>query len=90
MSQLPNPSTGAAEIAVREDGLADLSEKIWRELSEQVPRDQIDHLVFEAAAQFEDATVTTFVPLLIQRQVRERLQATTALFSLQESAPEVL
>jgi hypothetical protein len=33
--------------------------------------------VVEAAAQFEGATVTTFIPLLIQRQVREKLHVTS-------------
>lgn len=74
------PSAVGAGISRSADLLTELSEKIWHDLSEQVPRDQIDHLVVEAAAQFEDATVTTFIPLLIQRQVRERLHAVNSLY----------
>lgn len=71
------------------DQLSDLSEKIWHDLSEQVPLDQIDHLVVEAAARFEDATVTSFIPLLIQRQVRERLHVQSGLETLLADSPEL-
>lgn len=86
MTLYANPTAGGTVQSA--DQLSDLSEKIWHDMSEQVPLDQIDHLVVEAAAQFEDATVTTFIPLLIQRQVRQRLHAEIGVETLLADSPE--
>lgn len=85
-----HPSVDGAGLPRSADQLSDLSEKIWHELSEQVPLEQIGHLVVEAAAQFEGATVTSFIPLLIQRQVRERLNAESVAETLlaDDTSPE--
>jgi hypothetical protein len=51
-----------------------LIEKIWQELNGQVPRQRIRQVAAEVAAKFEQATVTTFVPIFIHRYTCERLK----------------
>jgi len=51
-----------------------LIEQIWLDLSGQVPRKQIRQAALEIASEFQNATVTTFVPIFIRRLTRERLQ----------------
>jgi hypothetical protein len=77
MSLLAHPLANHAEETFPAAQLSELAEQIWHDLSERVPRAEVHHLVVEAAAQFEGATVTTFIPLLIQRQVREKLHVTS-------------
>jgi hypothetical protein len=55
-----------------------LIEKLWLDLDRQVSRQQVATTVTEIAAQFQDATVTTFVPIFIRRKVLEQLQGTLA------------
>jgi hypothetical protein len=40
----------------------------------QVTREQIRQVVTEIAAEFRSATVTAFVPILIRRRAREKLE----------------
>ena len=51
-----------------------LIEQIWHDLDGQVTREQIRQLVTEVAAEFRTATITTFVPIFIRRQAREKLK----------------
>jgi len=51
-----------------------LVEKVWRDLDEQLPREQVAHVVAEIALEFQDATVKTFLPILIHRQAMARLK----------------
>jgi len=50
-----------------------LVEKLWLDLNGQVSRDQIDRTVTEIAAHFQNARVTTFVPIFIHRKALEQL-----------------
>jgi hypothetical protein len=50
-----------------------LVEKLWNELNGQVSRQQITLAVREIAAQFQDARVTTFVPIFVRRRALEQL-----------------
>lgn len=52
-----------------------LVEEIWRDLEGQVSREKIIHVAVEVAAKFQEAAVTTFVPIFIRRQTSERLKA---------------
>jgi hypothetical protein len=55
-----------------------LVEKLWLDLDRQVSRQQVATTVAEIAEQFQDATVTTFVPIFIRRKALERLKETLA------------
>jgi hypothetical protein len=55
--------------AVGLDGVVD---QLSRELPDR-DRDDIEHAVAEAAAPFDDATVTAFVPVLVLRAARSAL-----------------
>ena len=39
----------------------------------QTPREVIDRAVFEAHREFDDQPIRDFVPLLVERQVRDQL-----------------
>ena len=51
-----------------------LIEQIWRDLGGQVSRERIHQIATEAAAEFRTATVTAFVPILVRRRTRARLE----------------
>ena len=51
-----------------------LIEQIWHDLDGQVTREQIRQVVIEIADEFRSATVTAFVPILIRRRAREKLE----------------
>ena len=51
-------------------------ENIWLELGGRVSQDEIRRAAAEivGAAEFQNATVTTFLPILIHRRTREKLK----------------
>jgi hypothetical protein len=51
-----------------------LIELIWHDLDGQVVREQIRQVASEIADEFRTATITTFVPIFIRRQAREKLR----------------
>lgn len=55
--------------------LEPLIEAIWQDLNGQIPYERICQVAYEVAAAFQDAVVTTFVPILIHRQTRDKLKA---------------
>lgn len=57
------------------DGLNPLIEQVWRELDGKVPRSRIRRVAICVAAQFENATVTTYIPLFVRHLTREWLKA---------------
>ena len=57
------------------DGIDDvLVEEIWHELDRQLPRERVGCVVAEIAIEFQDATVKTFLPILVRRRALERLR----------------
>ena len=48
-------------------------EALYQELGGKVSRVQVQSALMEAHAQFHDATVHTYLPILIRRYVLERL-----------------
>jgi len=50
-----------------------LIEKIWHDLGKQITREQIRQVALEVAAEFQEARITTFVPIFIHRLTYERL-----------------
>ena len=54
-----------------DEALVDL---IWHDLGGQILVDQIRQTALEIAAEYQDATVTAYIPILIWRQVLERLR----------------
>src|SRR5262245_60343463 len=51
-----------------------LIEKLWHELNEQIPREQIYQVATQVFAQFQNVTVTNFLPIFIYRQTLEKLK----------------
>ncbi len=51
----------------------ELVEQIWREFDGRVPRTRILEVSMNIAAGFRDATITTFVSLIVRRKTREAL-----------------
>lgn len=51
-----------------------LVEAIWHELDQQIPRERVSCVVAEVALGFQQATVKTFLPILVHRQALERLR----------------
>jgi hypothetical protein len=51
-----------------------LVESIWEELNGRVDREQIRQAILEANARYRDATVKTFIPIFVRREVLKRLQ----------------
>jgi hypothetical protein len=51
-----------------------LIEKVWCDLDRQVPRDRVSCVVFEVALGFQNATVKTFLPIIVHRRALERLR----------------
>lgn len=52
----------------------ELIEDIWHDLGRQFTQEQIRQIVVEVAAEFQDAAVTSFIPIFIRRRTRERLK----------------
>ncbi|HEX6384462.1 MAG TPA: hypothetical protein VF177_07315 [Anaerolineae bacterium] len=52
-----------------------LVEDIWDDLEGRVTRENILQVAIEVATKFQDAAVTSFVPIFIRRQTSERLKA---------------
>ena len=50
-----------------------LVDKLWQELDETVPRAHIQEVLDDVATRFQDATVTSFLTILIERKTREKL-----------------
>lgn len=51
-----------------------LVEQLWHDLSGQISQKEITQTVAEIGAQFQDATVKTFVPIFILRLASEQLK----------------
>lgn len=51
-----------------------LVETVWQDLDKQVSREQIRRVVAEISLEFQDATVTAFVPIFVHRRAVDQLQ----------------
>ncbi len=51
-----------------------LIEEIWRDLGGKVSQEQIRQVAYEVAGELQNATVTAFVPIFLQRLAREKLE----------------
>ena len=49
-------------------------EEIWKDLGGRISQEAIREVVNEIAAEFQDATVTSFIPILLQREARARVE----------------
>lgn len=55
--------------------LEDLVEQTWRETDGATPRERIREMALEAALRYSgDAKITAYIPMLVRRNVRERLR----------------
>ena len=50
-------------------------EELWHDLGEQVSQEQIRKIASEAAVEFQDATVTSFLSIFIRRRILEKLSS---------------
>jgi len=57
------------------DELAGRTDHLLLEFSKMIPRETIEQVVEETSADFRDARVRTFVPILVERNAGERLKA---------------
>jgi hypothetical protein len=64
---------GSAEATLVER-ISTEAKRLVSEFSAQVPEDEIRELVAETAGSYQGSTVGTFVPLLVYRDVRDRLK----------------
>ena len=62
--------TGTLDKTSNQDNLA---EQIWQKLNGAIPYTRVSQVVAEAAAKFQDATITSYVPIFIQRYAYEKL-----------------
>jgi hypothetical protein len=53
-----------------------LVEELWRDLEGLITHEKIRQVAMEIAAQYQDAAVTTFLPIFVHRRTRERLRST--------------
>ena len=58
--------------------LQDVAHQVHQEFANQLEPAQVDECLDRVAAKFDDATVRSFVPLLVRRYVREELHANLA------------
>jgi hypothetical protein len=58
--------------------LQDVAHQVHEEFANQLDPGQVDECLDRVAAKFDDATVRSFVPLLVRRYVREELHANLA------------
>lgn len=64
--------------------LTALVEQIWRDLNGQAQRARIYQVAATVAADFDQATVTSFVPIFIRRETLEKLR-TEAVLKMEEA-----
>ena len=75
MSGELNQSVAEAHPYDGVDGIDDvLVEAIWDELDKQLPYERVRCVVAEIALRFQDATVKTFLSILVHRLAIERLR----------------
>ena len=55
--------------------LNDVAKRVHEEFDEHLDPSDVDECLDQIAAQFEAATIRSFIPLLVRRYVREELQA---------------
>ncbi|MGQ0592168.1 MAG: three-helix bundle dimerization domain-containing protein [Gammaproteobacteria bacterium] len=54
--------------------LTKLVDSIIKDADERIPRARIEEVASELAAQFEDARITTYVPIFLNRMIRAHLR----------------
>ena len=47
---------------------------LWQNLEGKISQDQIRKIAIEIAEEFQDATITAYIPILLRRRVRDRLK----------------
>ena len=50
-----------------------LIEEIWQDLDGRASHEQIRQTAYEVAARYQDAKITTFIPIFIRRNTKESL-----------------
>lgn len=64
---------GTAVDAQADDDLAMLIEKLWQELNAICTKPELHRAVERVAVQYKDAKIKQYVPILMQREIREQL-----------------
>ena len=63
------------EILGTDGGLGDLRGRLHREYDDRVDPDEVERAIVECSRGFRDARIITFVPVLVEKQVRDRLRS---------------
>ena len=67
--------TQSANDLLQNDGVDKmLVEKVWHDLNEAVPKEQVQRVVAQIAHKYLDAPVQAFVPILIHREAIDQLR----------------
>lgn len=68
--------SGDGSESRRERELDEVVIRLLIRFGDRIPRPQLEYLVREAAADFDDARIRSFVPILIEHEAAERIHAT--------------
>jgi hypothetical protein len=72
--EISNPKTSTGASANSREWLDSVIERTCRDFGRHVTREHILDVVRDVAAQYRDAQVTAYLPILVSRFTRERLQ----------------
>lgn len=65
---------GNTQLIVSSEYIDDgLIEEIWQDLGGRISHEHIRQTVYEVAARYQDAKISTFIPIFIRRVTKERL-----------------
>jgi hypothetical protein len=53
--------------------IEDFTEQVWNDLAESIPRPTVHQTVSLLLAEYDDATIRRYIPLLVRREARELL-----------------
>jgi hypothetical protein len=82
-----DPATGPRARDHCAAGLAQATAQLHEQFDQRLGARTVDECIAEVASRFANATVLSFVPLLVQRYVREELQARPDTIDLREHRP---
>ena len=70
----PKPTTNLKANVSSQLDLEAINEHIWNDLGRTVSRSDIRRVLLEVAPKYERARIMTYVPILLYRDVRRRLE----------------
>lgn len=78
-AEINNPSSEESKNRFSSDTIDDgLIDDLWRDLNGAIAIEKIRQVAKQIAEEYEDAPVTTFLPIFIHRRTRELLKSVIA------------